>query len=435
MKTEHLAVSVLTLAVQGALVAMFAVPLSAAGAEDETDVATLTQPTNTVEIGVENVSQKSAKFGEYNGLEKSGADLIGNFNVRGGDAYRSFEGGNGVNRWEVKGTDLGTTSRELSGTVSNQGQWNLGVSYDQLRHHITDTYQTPYQGAMGGNNFSLPASFGAIDVDTLGGPVPGTGTQALTPGQVASFRTVSVYTDRKNTSFNAGYNFDRQWSVQFDYNRLDQSGAKLIGSGTDARPPGQGFEDAITLMNPTNYKTDTFDLSLQWVGDKGHLTASYFASIFKDGYDSVSWANPFWNSAIGGTVAPPPYLMNVFATPPSSNFHQLNLSGGYDFTSATRLAGGLSYGRNTQNSSFINDPLMLSALPQASLNGLVVTTHADLKLTTQTTKELALSAGLKYDERDNRTPSNTYETFGTIGGDIVGAAVNTPMSNKKTQLE
>lgn len=438
MKTskELFAVNALTLAVQGALVAMLAVPLVAFAADD--DVATSTQPTNSVEIGVGNVSQKSASFGEYNGLNKSGANLIGNFSVRGGDAYKAYEGGSGINRWEVKGTDLGTTSRELSGTVSNQGQWNLGIGYDELRHRFTDSYQTPFQGSMGGNSFVLPATFGVIDADHRG-PAD-TGTQALTAIQRSSFHTEDVYTGRKNTSFNAGYHFNRQWSAQFDYNRLDQSGAKLIGAAFQDGTAGGAGEHSATLMNPTNYKTDTYDLGLNWAGDKGHLHASYFASIFKDGNSSLSWSDPFVNNGLGNGLAPAggAFPVNTFATAPDNHFHQLNLSGGYAFSPSTKLAGGLSYGRNTQNSSFINDPLMLDPLPRSSLGGLVVTRHADLKLTNQTTKDLVLSAGMKYNERDNRTPSETYASslgFLSVAGDTWGAVVNAPVSNRKTQLE
>ncbi len=444
MKTnrEHLAASTLTLAVQGALIAMFALPLASVAAEEDVDVATLTQPTNSVEVGVENVSKKSAKFGEYNGLNKSGAEFIGNFSVRGGDAYKAYDGGSGVTRWEATGTDLGTTSRELGATAGSQGRWKLGVSYDELRHHITDTYQTPFQGAMGGNDFVLPQSFGVIDVNS-----DGTGTQALAPGQVASLHTADVYTSRKNAAFNAEFNLDRQWSVQFDYNRLNQSGAKLIGVSF-APDPATGIgtgETIATLMNPTNYKTDTFDLALNWAGDSGHFKANYFASIFKDGYSGVSWSNPFVDTSAAVGDPPNPvttganpgaaFPVNMYATPPNNSFHQLNLSGGYDFNSRTKLAGGLSYGRNTQNSSFIADPLMTSPLPQGGLNGVVVTRHADLKLTDQTARGLMLSAGFKYDERDNRTSSNTYGPFASVAGDPFGTVVNAPVSNKKYQLE
>ena len=62
-------------------------------------------------------------------------------------------------RWKLNGANLGTTSRSLDGSVSDQGKWKLNLGYDELRHNITDTFQTPLQGNPGGNNFTLPARF------------------------------------------------------------------------------------------------------------------------------------------------------------------------------------------------------------------------------------------------------------------------------------
>jgi MtrB/PioB family decaheme-associated outer membrane protein len=433
MKTNkvHLAVRKLNLAVQGVLVAMLAMPLMAV-AEDaaNAEAEALTRPTNFVEIGAINVSHDSAKFGEYNGLDNSQLYGLANFYVRGGNAY---EGGDSTMRWEAKGINLGTTSRSIGGSVSNQGLWNLGINYDELRHNITDTFQTPFQGSMGGHNFVLPATFGTINADHRA--PAGTGTQGMTANQLSSFHSEDVHTDRKNTSFSAGYNFDLRWSAQFDYNHLQQTGAKLIGVAMSPDAAGLGAGESIaTLMNPTHYNTDTYNLALNWLGDNGHLTASYFASIFKDENKSVSWSNPYDTGVPTGTNVGV-FPVDTFATAPSNNFYQLNLTGGYDFTPTTKLAGGLSYGRNTQDSNFINDPLLTSALPRSSLDGVVVTTHADLKLTNQTTKDLVLTGGLKYNERDNQTPSSTYATFNSVAGDPFDAVVNTPLSNRKTQLE
>lgn len=430
---EEMRISVLSLAVQGALAAMFAMPMVvyAADGASEDEIAAIRRPTNFVEIGVRNTSKDSAKFGEYNGLNKSGADLVGNFSVRGGDAY---EGGDGTLRWGINGNDLGTTSRELGATVGKQGKWDLNFGYDELRHNITDTYQTPQQGSMGGNNFTMPANFGTIN----GGAAPS--TRFLDATQLGAFHTEEVGTTRKNTSFGAGYIFNQQWSMKFDYNHLDQSGAKLIGTGAQggvATPLGGSWraEAVNVLMNPTNYKTDTFNLALNWVGDKGHLTGGYYGSNFRDGFNSLTWQNALSSNgtatcASGGACT---YQTDTMSTAPDNSFHQLNLSGGYAFSQSTKLAGGLSYGRNTQNDSYAGGVMQAGGLPQSSLNGSVVTTHADLKLTNQTTKDLVLSGGFKYNERDNRTSSNTYNY--TQIGNTAYTAVNTPYSNKKTQFE
>lgn len=69
--------------------------------------------------------------------------------------------------------------------------------------------------------------------------------------------------------------------------------------------------------------------------------------------------------------------------------------------------------------------------PQASLNGLVITKHADLKLTNQTIKDLKLTVSFKHNERDNRTASNTYRYF-ALNNITTSDARNTPYSNRKT---
>ena len=42
---------------------------------------------------------------------------------------------------------------------------------------------------------------------------------------------------------------------------------------------------------PTNFKTDTVNAALNWVGDKGHASASYFGSFFSDNNNGVQFAN------------------------------------------------------------------------------------------------------------------------------------------------
>lgn len=428
IRNEKMRTSVLGLAVQGALAAMCAVPMLAYADASADAVAAIRRPTNSVEVGIENVSKSSAKFGEYNGLNKSGTEFIGNFSVRGGDAY---EGGNGTLRWGVTGTDIGTTSRELGATVGNQGRWNLNIGHDELRHNMADTYQTPQQGSMGGNAFTLPANFGAFDAATA------PGVRVLNATQLGAFHTEEVGTTRKNTSFGAGFNFSPQLSFKFDYNHLAQSGAKLMASAAHgaAATTGTWRAEAVSiLMNPTNYKTDTFNLALNWVGDKGHLTGAYSASIFKDGYDNLSWDNPMLSAASTAGGAGPLYQRITMSTAPSNQLHQLNLSGGYAFSSATKLTGGLSYGRNTQNDSFLSGLPEIVLPAQSSLNGRVITKHADLKLTNQTTKDLKLTASFKHNERDNRTPGGVYQYYAINNLTVIDTARNTPYSNKKTEL-
>jgi len=119
--------------------------------------------------------------------------------------------------------------RSLGGSVSNQGLWDLNISYDELRHNISDTYQTPQQGKMGGNNFTLPTSFGTINANNA---TPS--ARVLNPTQLGAFHTEQVGTTRKNTSFGAGYAFSPALSLKFDFNHLDQSAPSSSAPGRRA---------------------------------------------------------------------------------------------------------------------------------------------------------------------------------------------------------
>jgi MtrB/PioB family decaheme-associated outer membrane protein len=428
--TDKFAVNTMTLAVHAAMLAMFVMPTVGFAADDE--VAELIRPTNRIEVGAISTSDSSGKFGEYNGLTKSGVDLNVNFELYGGDTQDENPG---LTRWELKGNDLGTTSRELSGNISKQGQWSIGFNYDELRHTISDTYQTPYIGDLGGNVFTLPSAFGAINTSASSGSfingVEKRGAQNMTATQKSLFKTTDVHSDRKNTSLTAGYEIDRRLSINFDYNHLDQSGAKLIVAASD-RSVNWGAEGMVTLMNPTNYTTDTFNVGLNWKGEKSYVTASLFSSFFRDQYNGVSFQSPFNTTLATGAAGASP--MWTLSTAPDNDFYQLNLGGGYTISPTTKLSGNVSLGRNTQNEAYINTAMMqTNGLPRSSLDALVVSTHADLKLTNQASKNLLLTAGMKYNERDNQTASYLYKYIDITG--VNRDAVNIPMSNRKTQFE
>jgi MtrB/PioB family decaheme-associated outer membrane protein len=446
------AVSAIFLAIHSSL-AVMCLASGAALAQDagNDDLNALLYPLNYFDIGATAVDSSSTKFGEYNGLNDSGVYLLGNFNVRGGDAYGM---GSGTTRLEASGNNLGTTSRDVGLKVTDQGLWSAGASYDELRHYTTDGFQTPFLGAIGSNVFTLPPAFGVINTTTtnVGGVLNSSnkGTQTLTPDQLAAYHGEDVYTQRENSAVSFGYHFGPEWAVKFDYKRLDQSGAKLISSGTDAYnlTSAGGFnyggERIAVLMNPTEYKTDTFNLALNWTGKQGFVSFGYYGSLFHDDYAGISWSNPYVSGGTGNAPIPPggtspgaAFPVSTMSTPPNNYFHQFNVTGGYIFSPATKLTGGLSYARTAQNASYdgtyTTTPNTVLTLPVASLDGHVVTKHADLKFTEQATNALSFAAGFKYNERDNSTPSYSY-TFLDLGG-AKETAVNIPMSNKRYQFD
>jgi MtrB/PioB family decaheme-associated outer membrane protein len=446
-------VRAIAVAVRNALFATIcAAPMLAFAQEAPGDeVAELVYPTSFFDLGALVVDESSTKFGEYNGLNGSGPYVWANFDVRGGNAHGTADG---TTRIEAHGTGLGTTSHNLGFSVADQGRWNVSAGYDQLRHYTTANYQTPYQGSPGDNLFTLLPGFGVVNttVTTTNGVItsPSKGAQTLTPDQLAAFHTVDVYSQRDNTSFGAGVMFNKEWSFRFDYKRLDQSGAKLIGAGTDAYnlTSAGGFnyggERVAYLMNPTEYKNDTLNFALNWVGRNAYVTVGYYASLFHDDYNGVSFSNPFVSGGTGaapkpatGTSPGAAFPISTMSTPPSNQFHQVNATGGYIFDPSLKLIGGVAFAHSTQNASYDGTytmaPNTAPDLPLNALDGRVDLEHADLRLTWQPAGAWNFATGFKYNERLNKTPVHTYE-FLDLGGEEV-TVTNIPMSNERVQFD
>jgi MtrB/PioB family decaheme-associated outer membrane protein len=455
MKTNQnlFSVRISVLAVQGALMTMAILGSATARAVEDVSVADLAQPTSMIEIGATYVSptnsdnrsnvvrntngdKTSYKFGEYNGLQKEGFTADANFDIRGGGGYNSDD----TLRWNVKGTNLGRETRNLSAEYGKQGSFRINLGYDELLRNRSDTYMTPYQGA-GGNNFTLPSNwitpvvpqnsasqnFRALDPTngTANATVAGVNTAPsagnlttlanIRNADLPDFHNVNLYTKRTSANGGFSYQIDPQWDVNVSFKREKKDGYKPMSLVTS-----QVAEYAATLADPINQTTDQYNASLNYRGEKAFLSIDYYGSIFKNDINSVTFND---TSNLTKTA--------TYAGAPSNQFHQFGLTGGYNFTSTTKLVMNGSYSRNTQNEAFVtagqNGQFPLG-LPTDSLHGLVVTKDFGLKLTAKPVKDLSLAAHYKYNDRDNQTPINTYYfhdaneansgtfAFGSIGG-------------------
>jgi MtrB/PioB family decaheme-associated outer membrane protein len=417
MKTNNrcFAARASALAVQGALAALAAVS-AAQAADGDNATRQLTQPTNRVEVGGGYVTQDSFKFGQYNGLFNKGFYGILNFDLRSADDYDS------ALRWRVNGTDLGLDTRAASAEIGQQGKFRISVGFDELRSNRSDSYQTPFLGT-GSNNLTLPSTwlvpvvpqvnatsgnFRGLSPTTGLAPAlvngvvtpPTAAQQAIVNNVVATdvpaFHNFDIDTIRKKYDGGFSYQFDPQWEFKASARHEDRTGTKLLNMLSLANGTS-----AVTLPDLIDQSTDQYNASVNYTSEKLFVQAAYYGSIFRNHVDSMNWQNPF----LPATVA-------HMSSAPSNDFHQFTLTGGYHFSPTTKLVLYGSYARNTQNDSFLGDPGNSPlGLPVSSLNGLVVTKAFNAKLTAKPATGLNLTAGYKYDDRDNRTPVNTFEFY------------------------
>ena len=430
--------------------------LGAAGPALAQDAAALTQPTSTVEIGIGSTSDAASKAHEYDGLTSKGPFLVGNFDIRGGGAWDSTD----ASRWRVFGENVGTESRTLGVESGVQGKGRFSITYDELKRNGSDTYQTPLLGA-GSNVLTLPSNWIipvvprvnttspnarglSSDVTNSSALVSGVLTPptaaqlaqaaALQAADLPAFYGVSLGTKRSKIDFNAMVNIDRRWDAVANFRHEEKVGLKAMS----ALSAFTGGDISTIIPDVIDQDHDQVTLGLNYTGEQLVLQGSYYLSTLTNNVPSMSWSN--WAA---------PANTQTMSSAPSNQAHQFSLNGNYRFDAITKLSGSVSYGRASQNETFITDT-STPVVPVASANALIVNKAVNFKLTSRPLSGLNLSAAYKYDDRDNQTPVNTYAFYdaGTIAsgaspfasvfpglGSNVNINANRPYSKKVNQVD
>jgi len=347
------------------------------------------------ELGVGYVSDDSAKFGEYTGLDQQGTYLVANGDAR----YRHTDG-----VWlDLSAVDLGLDSRYFGVEGGKQGQYELHFNYKELPHFISDTARTPFLGA-GSQLLTLPAGW-----------IPGATTDTMNALD-ASLRDVNFETKRKLLDLGGTLESVQHWAFAINVRHEDKSGMRGTGGSFV-------FNDARLPM-PVDYTTDQFDASAAYTAARFQARIAYYGSIFKNDDHALVWSNPYIPLGLGGT-------QGQLGLAPDSQFHQLVISAGYRASDMMQLTAQLAAGRMTQDDSFlsytINPALATQPLPRNSLDGLVDTLSWNFKLNATPADKVRLNLTASYDDRNNHTPQSVYDWVTTDSG-LAAPRTNLPYS-------
>jgi len=339
--------------------------------------------TGTLDVGLGAVSDDSAKFGDYTGLNQKGAYLVAGGAMR----YR----GEGGQYGSLKASDLGLDSRSLAGEYGQEGLYSLRLGYSEIPHYLTDTAMTPFLGN-GGAVLTLPAGFPAVD----------TGSMPL----ASTLQPVELGFKRSRLDASASWIIGQGWSTRISL-RHD------VKDGTQ-RTSGSFFSTASHLAAPVDQVTDQVEISTSYFSQRLQATLAYQGSLFRNGQESLTWTNPFSGVRNG-----------QLALAPDNESHQIFGSAAYEITPKIRASGEFAVGRMTQDAAFlaattnVYDPvtnpsgLVVPALPAQSLSGQVDTFNASVRVTATPIDRLLLNASYARDVRDNQTPSLAYPAVST----------------------
>lgn len=364
-------------------------------------VAFISQPVlSKVELGIGYVSDDAYKFGRYNGLQSKGAFVLGNIKAR-----QFYDDGR---FWSVRGNNLGLESRYLRLEGGSQGSYKLFLEYDELPNYKNNTAKSPFTG-IGSDNLALPSGFDINNLD-------------------ASLGGFDIQTKRERIGVGAIFVPVEHWQFDVDFSHENKKGVDITGAAiASSSQQIVGNTSTSLLPEPIDYDTDKVNATLRYDGHGGQLDLSYHMSIFDNANNSLTWDNPFNPTASAGSMS----------LAPDNEFHQLSLSGGYYLPYRSHLTGLISMGRMTQNQDFqaytINPAASPSDLPRNSLDGEAWLTTAQLKLSTRPLDKLRLSAELRYNERDNKTPVETYD-YVRLDSTSFRTATNNPYSYKNNRF-
>jgi len=338
--------------------------------------------TATVDGGGGTVSEESAKFGDYTGLDKKGP-----YFVLGGSAqYRGAGGTYG----SVTATDLGLDSRAIEAEGGKEGRFALRFGYSEIPRHFTDNAVTPFIGS-GGGVLTLPPGYPAADTASM--PL------------AATVQPVELGYMRKRFDLGATAPVGDLWRVGASWHRDTRDGTQ---------PTAGSFSSSSSrLAAPLDQVTDQLEVSTSYFTPRLQARLAAQLSSFHNNEDSLIWANPFTPLITGGD-------RGQLALAPDNQFWQIVGSAGYEITPRVRASADISVGRMTQDSSYLAPTLNASlappaqlALPAQSLNGRVDTFNSSVRVTAAPTDPLRLNASWARDIRDNRTTSLSYPAVST----------------------
>lgn len=328
----------------------------------------------SVSAGAIDVSDDSARFGDYTGLNEDGvyADLDADL------LYRA-EGGYAV---EAKARNLGVDAREVEIGAGRQGRWTAELTYDEIPRYLDDTAETVFTGA-GSSGLSLP-----------GGWVRGGSTADMT-ALGASLRPLDVEYDVTTTGLGLEFVQNQRLRYEADWTRQTKEGF--------GRTWGGFLSASATLPRPIDYETDQVDAAVIYAGDGWMVKGAYYGSFFSNKDLALSWDNPYTGPDRGR-----------MANAPDNKYNQFILSGsfGLDFWQ-TRVNASYATGTMEQSDALlrytVNPAVATRPLPRAEFDGDVDTVHGNVRIVSRPTDALRVTAEYRFDERDNQSSIDVWD--------------------------
>jgi MtrB/PioB family decaheme-associated outer membrane protein len=313
------------------------------------------ETTVSVGLGALDGSQADrAQFGQYRGLPSgNAAGLLGlDYSLRDQEAGKSVD---------FTGSNILGDNRELNFVWKQPGSWKFSADYSQLVRFEPNTLIT---GA-------------------------------------------GVSTDLKTKRSGLGLGLTKiispELQVQVDLKSQDKEGNSALS---------MAYLCATAVCNsmlpePVKANHTQVEARVSYALEKFRVNAGYYGSYYRNSNAELN------TGAMGLTRS---FNQLSLALPPDNESHQLDVSGSYDFSKATRGTFKLAWSTASQNDDFSSAGLVGPALAGNtvlnSAGAKIDTTLAKLGFTSKPLPQLSLLGDLRYENKDDQTPLYKYNLLG-----------------------
>ena len=354
--------------------------------------------TGVVAVGGTYVSDAEQKFGDYTGFDDDGFTPGGApiLNYRSESGYRAETDGFGYN----------DDSFNFGIEAGHQGRWVSRLELDRLPRRQGERTRTVYRN-IGDSPLRLQDDW-----------VRAGSTAGMTQLD-DDLRSFNLNSDRETLGLGFDYLFTPNLTLDTDYRYQTKE-----GKGTTW---GSFGGNAAQLQKPYDYETHEAEAGVNYGRENWQLRGSVRGSWFNAGDRALTWDNAFTGVDRGR-----------MAQAPDNSAWYADIGGTWNFLSHTTASATASVGKFEQDDDFlpytINPNLPTNALPRNNLDGEVDVTHFDLRVTSAPWSRIRFTGEYRYDERDNDSPVETWETVSVDA--IPGAVVkNLPYDYERWDVD
>ncbi len=346
------------------------------------------------------------------------------------------------------------------------GKWNFGAAFERTPHNF-NTGTLILNGAGSGRlgiASAVQTTLQASEQTRAERGVTGTGVDPRTDatGEDAQQQTVirnlfsvsdptSFKLERERATVNASYHVTPEVKTWVKASQERRDGDRSIAAGTYERyargaaglthTEDQFIVTGMELAEPINFRTTTFNAGAgvykkSWLAD-----VEYTLTDFDNGLRSLVWSNPFRASASvarndtdtanNNAYDRGRFMNGQMSLAPSSQSHDVSVSGSVELPLRSRFTGNVSYGLTNQN-----DPLLpyslnsaisgsiagapadvtdAGALPVSRFNGEIRTLTQSFALTTKPVDKLGASLKYRYYDYSNHSDRILFPGYAAYG--------------------